>query len=163
LIETVAAKPYRMFIINLETQERFKAQFNPETFTETLRANWASLDVIGLPYQPLHYTNTSNTVFSFVLSFYSDTEAEFAVVQDAHHFLRSLFFPSSPGAAPPDLLFFWPGLVTMRTKIGSVTFTYRRFNINGQVTIFDAEIELTQITDVRRLGADIRTQGAEVN
>lgn len=62
--------PVRMHLVNLQTNERMEAQFNPDQLTLGLTANWAQINVPGMSHPILQYTNTSAT--SIQLTLYMD-------------------------------------------------------------------------------------------
>jgi len=82
------------------------------------------------------------------------TQNRLADILLARNYLLSLFYAPQgaqdvSGGAPPRFLFVWPNLIVLTCKIDRCRIRHRRFNLQAQTTLFQAEISISEIRDVR--------------
>ena len=165
-IETSGRRPGRLSISNLSTGQSIEAQFNPTGLEESLEVNWARHTVPGLSHQPMHFVNTGNTKLTLELNF--DVQDGTSALNDLYaskRFLQSLCYPRANASnvatgGPPRALFVWPGAISLTCVIGSLSFRYGRFNVEGTPVQFTARVTLEEIRDVRLTSEDVLRDGS---
>lgn len=159
------ARAARMHIVDLRTAESMDFQYNPAEVSEKLSVNYAKPEILGLSHKPLQYTSTDNLDLRFELAFDELSQLERRYdVRAARQFLHSLCYPpkavgSISGGAPPECLFVWPELYTLRVRILSVEGKATRFFPSlrpslwsFQISIIEAPIERITSEDARAFG-----------
>lgn len=91
-------EPPKAALINIETGEVMRFQFNPPELVEEISVNWARLSPVGLSHQILHYINTNNHRLPIEI-YMSDIVAN--IEQFKWNYPgASPSQPAAPGAAP---------------------------------------------------------------
>lgn len=163
--------PSRMTLVNMVTGDSRIAQFNPETFTETIGVNYASMQVPGLSHTRKHFINTEDVKFEFELFFTcldDVSPSSVAAIADMdlnRKFLYALTHPwRSDGirrGGPPRVIFIWPTFITLNCVVRMLAFTYLNFNRYGTPTAFKAKVSLEEIRDVFVSMEDILSLGTQ--
>lgn len=159
------ARPPRLSITNLRSGETYYFPFTPETFKETVKANWAKQTILGMSHNNLQYSNTDNhQIDSLNFFFRGDSPEEIELIHEGRKFLLSLLYPSVGAnsvreGGPPQVLFVWPQMISMNCVIEGITISHEKFNREGLTTTFRAEFGLTEIRDTRLTSEDVRAQG----
>lgn len=153
--------PSRMTISNLETNETYTVQFNPEAFEEEVQANWNQLTVPGLSHQPLQFGHTTNETFTFSLFWRATTPDELEKMRQDRRYLKSLCYPRANaenvvGGAPPRVLLVWPRMLSLTCVVRQVNFTHEHFNRYGQARVTRGTLKLEEIRDVRISSEEVR-------
>jgi len=171
--------PPKGAIANLESAETFEFEFNPPEFTESISANYARHNVLGLSHQILQYLNTNNN--KITLDIYLSGVAPFLDasrgldrpetmeaaydISRGKNFLQSLVYPTkSPYGgwrAPPELLFVWPKVVRMLCVATNVSFTHQKFSSKDLRTLsMTATITLEELVKSQRFSGTVRLNGS---
>jgi len=158
------ADPTRMHVVNLTTGEDLEVQYNPEDLSLLLEVDYARLDVPGLSHQPMQYSSTKNVVSKFSLYCAAHSTAQRERIDDFTRFLSSLCYApegarSVGQGAPPRVLFVWPRLATMTTRITSLQFKFATFAKDGGAIRWTADVSLEEARDVRLTMEDVRVAG----
>ena len=160
-----ASRPPRLSITALKTGETIFFPFTPESFKETVKANYGKQTILGMSHQNLQYSHTDNHVLD-PMSFYFRGESveEVDLIHDGRRFLLSLLYPpvgagSVREGAPTRVLFIWPQVVSMTCVIESISITHTKFNTEGRTVAFRAEFGFIEIRDTRLTSEDVREQG----
>ena len=147
--------PLRMTIANLVNNESIRPQYNPETFSEEVGANWSKLTINGLSHQHKQFTHTEDLKLNITLPFDATSFGEEGMVEllRIRRFLMSCCYPRAGAGAvrtagAPRLLFVWPNLVSLTSVMVKCKFDYQRFNILGYPIGFVASCEIEEIRDV---------------
>lgn len=161
--------PPKVFLINLENNERWDAMFNPTTLEESLEVKFNRLQVQGLSHERLQYQNTGNKTIPlefFLSQIYIDQKfgANTFSILDDKAFLESLAYPAADidfsYQGTPQVLFVWPGTLRMKGRVMKVDFMNRTFQTrNGKVTILVATLDFEEDRDFRILMDEIREYG----
>jgi hypothetical protein len=169
LLQGVNAKPERMVIMDLTSEESLLVQFNPTELDEALQVDWAKIAPPGLSHKRLHYVGTDNVNFNF--SLLVDAAVEGGSLEQAAYtrqFLQSLCYAKRgartvrEGQAPRALLI-WPELITLNAVIAELHFKYERFHLSGAPMRYTVQIKLEEIRDVRLYGEDVLAGGSKRN
>lgn len=165
-------EPPKVFLVNLETNERWDAMFNPTTLEESLEVKFNRLSIQGLSHERLQYTNTGNKTVPlefFLSQTYIDQRFganTFDIFEDKA-FLESLGYPAADidfsYQGTPRVLFVWPGVLRMVGRIvGEISFLNRTFNTNdGKVTVLVANLDFEEDRDFRILMDEVREHGGQ--
>jgi len=144
----------------------FEAIYNPEELNEILEANWTELEVLGLSHKPQQYQNTNPHQFTFKLEFdaYADGKNRLVDILLWRRFLLSLFYAPRGsqdviGGSPTRFLFVWPNFIALTCVIHRAEFTHKRFNKDGQPTLFEVDVTIKEIRDVRLLADEALGDG----
>lgn len=161
-----ARAPERMSFTNLATGETWEAPLNPTELDEALKANWEELAVLGLSHKVQQYTGTDPHGFAFTIRCDAYAGGQNRLVENLafRRFLISLFYSRRGsqdviGGAPPRFLFIWPSFITLTCNIHSANIKHRLFTDAGQPRLFDAEISIKEIRDVRLYSEDVISEG----
>lgn len=162
----LAAQPERMSFTNLATAETVEAPLNPTELNEALRANWEELEVLGLSHPIPQYKSTGAHTLTFTIrcDAYSGGKNRMAYNLAFRRFLLSLFYSGRgakdvQGGAPPRFLFNWPGFITLTCRIESAEFKHVLFTKEGLPRLFDVDISIKEIRDVRLNSEDLSSNG----
>ena len=174
---TADKSPPRMSITHIETGDTITAQFNPTEIEETLAVIWTRLAVLGATGEVLQYERTQNLKTSLELGFNAQSLRQLDVrilppinawaggPDLARRWLMAIHYPTRESqdvssGAPSDLLFFWPGMYSLRVKPLSVKFGHRRFdNTTGEPTLFSAKLDFEARAGRRLSYEDVLEQG----
>jgi hypothetical protein len=166
IAEAAAGPVERMSISNIVNARTIEAQFNPTEIQEEISVNWNELTVLGQSHRPHQYQSTDNHQFTFTMRFDGTNLGPLspAIVGASRNFLlAACYSPRGPtnilGAAPPRLLFVWPGLASITTVIHKLKFRHLKMNRRGGPIRFDAEVLLKEIRDVRLHMEDLPIEG----
>ena len=159
-------RPPRLTLANIVTGDSIEAQFNPTGFEESIEVGWAHLKVPGLSHERLHFVNTENLKLSLELTFDAlDPASSLDAVLKARRFLMSLCYPVAgedvPSTSPPRVLVVWPSVVSLTCVVGSLSFKYNRFNLQGTPVQFTAKLALEEIRDVRLTSDEVLAEGSQ--
>ena len=159
----------RMTIINTETGETFRPQFNPTEIEEQIAVNFARQQVPGLSHEVMQFVNTGNRAFNFELFFQlgSTTISSAGAVNAQggfHHYVRSRLrefaYPRAASglvnAGPPRALLVFPGFITVQAYLLDLSFKFQRFNVQNQPVAFTASTQWEEVRDTMRLSDEIR-------
>lgn len=172
---TQRTAPPRMSLANLNDGVVLTAQYNPTEIEEELGVNYNDLDVLGMSHKPQQYKNTNNHRVQFTLRFDAltirDAQGSLGIptqganINNARRYLLSLCYAPRGaqdilGGAPPNVLFFWPNLFSLRAKIRRVRIRHFHFaSSNAATGRFDADIELHEMRDLRLVSEDVFANG----
>lgn len=165
---TAGARPPRVSLTNLRTNETAEMPFTPNEFVESVAVNWARQAILGMSHEQLQYTNTGNyTLNDLDFAFRATTPAEAKAIHDGRRFLLSLCY-APEGAeglrdgAPPRILFFWPQVVSMTCILSrDLRITHSAFNSEGLTTRFNARFSLEEARNVRLTMDEVRQYGTQ--
>lgn len=163
----LASEPPKMSLTNIDDPSKsISPQYNPEKLKQKISANWAEQTIPGFSHKRLHYIDTSNDGFSFSLHF--DSIGEPKSTQERNMAIRRFLMAhcyARGGAqsiitgAPPRLLLVWPSLVSMTAIVRDLDFTYSRFNRLLEPIVWDVDVVLQEIRDVRLSFEDVFFSG----
>jgi hypothetical protein len=136
--------PERMGFVNLATDEGYKVQYQPVAFTESVSAEWRSVQLPGYSHEVLFYSHTTSHNTGFALKFLGIDDAEVEAINLLKRFLLSLVYPVEDGTSPPDVLVIWPNTLRMIGVIRKVDIANEAFRQDGTLTEFTATIEFTE-------------------
>lgn len=165
-IAAYSTTPEAMTIVNLNTQEELKAQFNPEEVQENIGATYAKQAVPGLSHTVKQFVHTNDTAIAFTLMWSSHGgPAAHAYANYARRFLQAAHFPrrvagSIARGGPPRLLFVWPQMYSLTSVMMTCQFNYKAFNFKGAPIIFSAQVALEEIRDGFLSSEDVMEAGA---
>jgi hypothetical protein len=162
-----------MTIGNLETGDVLSAQFNPDEVKETIGANFAELDILGMSHKPQQYKNTDNLEVVFEMAFDgvslrgipgTEEGSSTANIAAARRFLHHLFYSRKTsqdvtGGGPPRVFLFWPELYSMTCRIQKLVIVHKRFAKSSASTLFTASITVREALDVRVYSEDVLERG----
>ena len=159
-------RPPRLTLANIATGDSIEAQFNPAGFEEAIEVNWARLKVPGLSHERLHFVHTGNLKLALELTFDAlDPTSSLDAALEARRFMMSLCYPVAgedvPSTSPPRVLVIWPTIVTLTCVVGSLSFQYRRFNVQGTPVQFTSKLALEEIRDVRITSDEVLAEGSQ--
>lgn len=161
------ARPPRLSITNLRTGETYYFPFTPETFKETIKANWNKQTILGMSHNNLQYSNTDNYEIDPMKFFFrGDSPEEVDLIHEGRKYLMSLMYASAGAdsvreGGPPRVLFIWPQMVSMTCVIEVLSLSHLKFNVEGRSTMFTAELGFLEIRDSRLTSEDVREQGTQ--
>lgn len=150
----------KVSFVNLDTLEERPTLFNPEQFSQSINVDWKSFQVVGLGYEPVMYSHTGNHEFSLTLPWRVTTVAERYRFREFVRFIKSCCYPEQPGASPPDVLFVWPGVVSVPVKIRTYSQTDILFNKQAEATRTDIALTMFWVRRQALLAGEMRQYGA---
>lgn len=171
------ARMPKVVIANIRTGEFVEMPFTPPEFSEEISVEYARQKVVGMSHSILQYAGTENhkfggLSFAFVGTPLSSNRPGAAAggvnAQDAaldtRNFLMSLCYASASAqgirtGGPPRVLFAWPSLISMTCVIASLKVTHSKFDTLGKPTVFNAQLDLEEIRDVRLTSEAVRASG----
>jgi hypothetical protein len=172
-------RPARMYIVDLRSAAlppgqrpsiwRMDAQFNPTELEETLGVNWVRLNSLGLSHEILQYGHTESLKFSFELYWDAlDDQIAFDKFLQARQFLQSTCYPKRGAQSiregqAPRVLFVWPNFISLTCVIDRLSFKYKRFNTDGQPTLYTCKVDVMEIRDARLFSEDVLDGGSKRN
>lgn len=95
----------RCYLINNNTNERLRAQFNPTEIPYGRSANYTTIDSPGMSYPLTQYTGGNVREFSIELFFHDNPST--GIIEEARNFLEELLPPerNSGSFIPPTFTF----------------------------------------------------------
>ena len=160
-----AARPPRITLHNIGSGETVEMPFFPSTLTERIVVSYSRQKVVGMSHTILQYANTENyTLPGLSFFFRATTPEELAANLSARNFLMSLCVAREGARAvrdggPPRILFIWPQMISLTTKITNLQLQHTKFNVRGASTIYSAKFDLEEIRDARLTSEQVRTFG----
>lgn len=142
---------------NVETGEGVEFQFNPTSIKLSLGADWKSSASPGASFERLQFSNRKNDVVTFKLQM-DGRSVGAPSVPDRLAYLASLMTPPDADldirtAAPPRVLFRFPGLISVETVLPKLTIDVKRFDlVTGAPDYVEIDIELLEYR-TKRLGS----------
>jgi hypothetical protein len=149
----VGARPRRVSLVNLVTNEERGVMFNPTELTEKISTTWADLQVVGLSHEIQHFINTSSCQYHFDLFYHalSGKSEDLPRIQYDRRFLKSMTHPqrsqSIVRGGPPRILFVWPNLLSLVCTLRDLEFKYTQFSSSGAPVAWNAKVQLREIRD----------------
>jgi hypothetical protein len=161
----VAEASPRVQIGNLRSGDIFSAQFNPEQIERQIDVNYTRLGVLGMSHEVLQYQFRQNEKLKFTL-YFDARSTEQGDQATAEKYLDALTLSSREardiaGGGPPDALFLWPGLLSMRTRVTQLKYTYKRFAPTGERVYFMVDVQLEEARDTRLYAEDVLKHGLQ--
>ncbi len=156
----------RLQIGNLRTGDIFNAQFVPEQLERQVDVNYTRVAPLGNTHEILQYQFRQNEKLQFTLLFDSRS-TEQGDQATAERQLDALTLPSRDGqdiegGGPPDALFLWPGLVTIRCRVTKIKYTYIRCSpFTGERIHFKAEVAVEEARDSKLYAEDVLEYGLQ--
>lgn len=155
----------RVQIGNLRSGDVFNAQFNPEQLERQVDVIYTRLGVLGNSFEVLQYQFRPNEKLKFTLYFDSRSTQQ-GDQATAERYLDALTLPTREakdiaGGGPPDALFLWPRLITMRTRVTQLKYTYKRFAPTGERIYFMLDVQLEEARDTRLYAEDVLRHGLQ--
>lgn len=177
--EGLTIAPLRMTLTNVNTGESMTAQYNPEEIREKLVVNYNDLEIMGLSHKPKQYKNTSNLSIQFELGFDALSTSRSVGFDDAQNsdagnfvqpvlrarpWLMSLCYSPKGaqdvvGGGPPDVIFSWPNMFSIVSRITELSFTHKRFDSKMQNVLFTCAISIDEARTVRLYSEDVLDKG----
>ena len=160
-----AARPPRITLHNIGSGETVEMPFFPSSLTEGIIVSYARQKIVGMSHTTLQYGNTENyTLPGLDFFFRATTPEELDANLEARKFLMSLCYSREGsqgvrGGGPPRILFIWPQLISLTTKITNLRITHTKFNVRGAPTVSSAKFDLEEIRDARLTSEEVRTFG----
>ncbi len=159
-------RPPRLTLANIATGDSIEAQFNPTGFEEAIEVAWAHLKVPGLSHERIHFVNTENLKLALELTFDAlDPTSSLDDILKSRRFLMSLCYPVAgqdvPSTSPPRVLVVWPSIVSLTCVVGSLSFKYGRFNLQGTRVQCRATGALEEIRDGRLTSDAVLAAGSQ--
>lgn len=142
---------------NLETGETIPFQFNPTEIQIALGVDWKGSASPGASFERLQFANRKNDVYTFKIQLDGKSRGAPSVT-DWLAFVASLMAPDDADldiktAAPPRVLFRFPGFISVETILPKCTIKAKRFDITtGTPDYVDVDIELIE-RRTKRLGS----------
>lgn len=179
-------EPVKVSLTNLQTDETVYAQFNPETFTPGVEAEYVRKAVLGQSHRPLQYTGTGNLQFSMEFEFnllasggpinrLDPATAGYAANQNLasdhlgvlvsiQNFLWSLLYADIDeddphSGEPPDVLVIWPKTLSAVCKLISIQDEKKQFSPDGSCIRFCCKCTFEENRKLRLLQSSVRRQG----
>jgi len=169
-MEELGRTPPKARVINLETNEEQKFQYNPTKFVETIATRYTRTNPPGLGHQRLSYEGTNNNTIPielFMSQMGQDLDSGVAgsrpfIPLTRKKFFQALLYPVSYGTPPPQILFIWPGMVSIVGRIvGPAQFSHQRFtSVTGVTTELLVKFVVEEDRDVGLLMEQVRRQGS---
>lgn len=156
----------RVQIGNLSSGDIFNAQFNPEQLERNVDVNYTRVAPLGNSHEILQYQFRQNEKLKFTL-YFDSRSTEQGDQRTAERLLDALTLPSRSGqdiarGGPPDALFLWPGLVTIRCRVTSLKYTYIRFSpFTGERIHFKVDVSLEEARDSKLYAEDVLENGLQ--
>lgn len=156
----------RVQIGNMRTGDIVTAQFNPAELERKVGVAYTQLEVLGLSYQPLQYKFRPNETLKFTLHF-DARSIDSGDQKDVERYLDALTLPTIErkdiaGGGPPDVLFLWPGLLTMRCRVTEITYKYKQFAPTiGERIHFSTDISVVEARDTPLYAEDVLRVGLQ--
>jgi hypothetical protein len=149
-----------MSLTNMRTDDELEAQFQPEELEVTHGAIFSELAILGLGHKPLQYTGSENLEFDVQLRFYKPASHD---IVRTHRFIHSLTRPQRgdtvAGGGAPEVLFYWPTLYTVVSKVRGFKEKTTQFARSGAPLLMIYELKIHSISDVQVLSEDVRRTG----
>lgn len=170
----MSVQPARGSLTNLENQRRLDFQFNPVQLRESYRAQYARHGSMGLSHERMQFTGNKNWVSSIDLIFDELVDRERKQENPSldrrpngnarlsppnyptrvrRQFLEMMYPRRSQRlsqAAPPQVLFIWPGWISMRVRITAVDLAALHFqNVDPVPRIITVKVTLEEDVDRR--------------
>lgn len=147
-----------MALVNLATDTRLDAMFNPAELQEEIEAKYNDLAMLGMSHEPEQYSNTTSLKLDFELFLRASTPGDLEYLNLFKNFLYSLTVPrvgagNVRDGAPPRVLLVWPSYLSMTCRIRKLSSTASRFNIRGMPVVWTIRVETKESRDVR-IGSD---------
>lgn len=168
-------------LVNEDTGEAQGFMFNPGQLTSAIQVNWDKAAGLGASFERLGYKNTANPQFNLTLvhnlkawisrtrkpgeTINASTAADIRNEFERHRrFLIALCYPRGRWndvlrRSPPTALLMWPGYLSVRVVINTVTFTDKEFDTNSKPTAFDAACVFQEHRVYRLTSADAYRKG----
>ena len=129
---------------------------NPETFSESVAAQYSRRPVLGLSHEVLQYIRTASREISMELwcSYHVIRLRNSHLQHDAavkrlfayRNFFESLLMPSKARLAPPVVNVFWPNArLHFKGVVDSLSITYERFAFNGEPIEFMLDVDFIEV------------------
>lgn len=154
-------------LTNLTTGWSFTSLFLPDSLEETLEVLYDRLKVPGMSHQPQQYSGTGNLKFEFECYYrIGKYDTDMTDLQESRKKLMAMCYSPSPAdavvtAAPPRVLFVWPGLVSLTCIITNLQFKHFRFSPEGFSIGYTVRITLEEVRDIRVLAEDVLLLGTQ--
>lgn len=173
----------RMELFDFSSAEWKTCLSNPSEIVEAVSPIWNKKNPIGSTSGRYHWMGTDSRPISFSLYFDADLLEETwgslvkgsltgstplrrsEALMDWRRFLMHFCYPvqRDDGTSDdcPDAVFVWDNFMSFRTKIMSISFRYSRWQADGNIDIFTADLRLETISDLLITSQDARTEGPE--
>lgn len=185
LRDFLAPNVEKAFLENLNTGQNQEFLINPPEFTESYEAKYKRHGSLGLSSERLQFVGNPNAKISMEVMLDdliertrkspvagSVTEAGSATrhtsapnaVEVWRRFLLSLIYPRRGRGiltgSPPAVLFYWPGMISMRVRIMKVSFRHILFQSGRpEPRVYMAMIEMEEDAQERIFSRDILNTG----
>ena len=161
--------PDRLALANLVTGDVLELQFNPEELTEKVEAIYARLQVQGMSHELMQYGGTKNLTMECTAKFDAATNyrgGKFDIAWARRFLMSSVYAPKSTASvvgasAPSSILFMWPNLFTMVTKLTVYSGRLWTFRHDGSLMRWDAKLTFEECRDYRLWAEDVYEQGTQ--
>lgn len=172
-------RPPRLILLNLETEEKLQAQFNPEQLALGIKAVYNKQVIPGMSHTLRQFSHTDDLTLQFDLAFRVTDYPAFGPLMGpavpgasftlkdrlaAERFLLSLVVPRGGAEvigrnSPPSVLVVWPHFLAFTAIVLDVQFRYTAFNVQGHPTEFSATLSIEEMRDIRYTSLDARQDG----
>ena len=168
--DVLSIRVVKGFLKNLENGRTNGFLFNPSEFEEAYEARYARHSSVGLSHQRMQFVGNTNARITMDLIFdeivYRDqrkrglrrvitgsgdasTRAQNDDVDSWRRRFFEFLYPRRTqrlsSAAPPAVLFHWPGIISMRVRVTSVRFRHVQFGVGVPLPrIMIASVELEE-------------------
>ncbi len=155
--------PQRMTLANLRSGDVLTAQYNPSDLKRVVKVAYARLGILGQSHQQLQYQWRDNESFDFELHF-DKLSTDKGDSTTAENLLDACTLPTRAaqtvgGGGPPDVLFMWPAVLTLRCRISELEYSYKRFALNGLQTYFTCKVKIEEARDTKLFAEDVLANG----
>ena len=168
----IQTTPVKMTIIDIDdpgkqddgSLDRITVQFNPQSFSRSIKAVYVEHEVLGGSFAPQEYVRTENQLINISLQYEAQISGQLDQLEQAERFIESFMYPPQATSfvtnAPDRMLLVWPNTLSLRCRLHTVVFNHNRFNRLGntvgmKIDMTLKEVSVSRITKglVQRLGA----------
>lgn len=118
--------------VNVETGQQKSPFFNPTEFETQIGVEYGRKRPLGHPHSNLQYGGTDNLVLSIEFFLLTQTRENHADNVNFRNFIHGFLYPfrdssSVSTGSPPRLLFIWPNVCSLTTRVTNINTRFVRF------------------------------------
>lgn len=158
----------RGYLVNEDSKDVLRFQFNPETFTDEYKASYKEVESPGSEYRKIYYAGHEAEKFSLTLWFYGVTNIiDGKSSSDIIEYLKALTRPckysrrviqSSDKFVPPPLCTLCIGEDIQQVVVESCSVTRSMFNNELKVMTFGSDIKFMRVERDNNMARRIRVE-----
>jgi hypothetical protein len=118
--------------VNIDTGEEQSPFFNPTEFETQISATYERKRPLGHAHSNLQYSGTDNPVINLEFFLLTQTAENHTLNAEFLNFMHGFLYPmraanSVRTGSPPRLLFIWPKVLSLSTRVTAINTRYVRF------------------------------------